>query len=85
MLNSALAIAHIEDLHRAAARGRMLRLAHRVAHERRVAATPNGILRTASSRPGDAVAPQADGMTPSEIPQAAPGLAELPSTDDLAA
>jgi hypothetical protein len=48
----ALATAHIEDLHRAAARRRAIRFARRVAHGPHV-----GL-------------PQADGMTPTEIPQA---------------
>ena len=38
-LTRALATAHIEDLHRAAARWHTIRLARRVAHEPRVAAT----------------------------------------------
>ncbi len=76
-LAQALAIAHIEDLHRAAARRHMIRLARRVAHEPRVAATPIGRLRSAPTRLGGRRAPQADGMTPSEIPQA--GLMAVPS------
>jgi hypothetical protein len=39
-LARALAAAHIEDLHRAAARRHTIRLARRVAHEPHVAATP---------------------------------------------
>ena len=39
-LTQALATAHIEDLHRAAARRHTIRLARRVVHEPRVAATP---------------------------------------------
>ena len=48
----ALATAHIEDLHRAAARRRAIRCALRVAHGPHV-----GL-------------PQADGITPTESPQA---------------
>jgi hypothetical protein len=72
----ALATAHIEDLHRAAARGRAIRFARRVAHEPHVAhdphvtATPIVMLRSASTRLGGRRVPQADGMTPTEIPQA---------------
>ena len=40
-LARALAAAHIEDLHRAAARRHTIRLARRVAHEPHVAATSN--------------------------------------------
>jgi hypothetical protein len=39
-LARALASAHIDDLHRAAARWHTIRLAHGAAHEPRVAATP---------------------------------------------
>jgi hypothetical protein len=48
----ALATAHIEDLHRAAARRRAIRCARPAAHKPHV-----GL-------------PQADGTTPTEIPQA---------------
>lgn len=49
-LSRALATAHIEDLHRDAARRHTIRLAHRVAHEPRVAVTPIALLRSASTR-----------------------------------
>ena len=48
-LARALAAAHIEDLHRAAARRHTIRLARRVAHEPPVAATPTAILRRVDS------------------------------------
>jgi len=69
-LLQALAAAHIEDLHRAAARRHAIRLARRVVHEPRVAATPIAVLRSASTRLRGLRA-QADGMTRTEIPQAA--------------
>ena len=47
-LSQALASAHIDDLHRAAARWHTIRLAHRATHEPRVAATPTAIQRSAS-------------------------------------
>ena len=49
-LARALAAAHIEDLHRTAARRHTIRLARDVAHEPRVAATPMATLRSASTR-----------------------------------
>ena len=49
-LARALATAHIEDLHRAAARRRAIRLARHVADEAHVAATPIAMLRSASTR-----------------------------------
>jgi hypothetical protein len=49
-LARALATAHIEDLHRAAARRHTIRLARRVAHEPRVAATPTAIQRPSQPR-----------------------------------
>ena len=49
-LARALVTAHMEDLHRAAARRRAIRLARRVAHEPHVAATPIAMLRSASTR-----------------------------------
>jgi hypothetical protein len=49
-LARALAAAHIQDQHRAAARSHTIRLAGRVAHEPHVAATPIAILRSASTR-----------------------------------
>jgi hypothetical protein len=67
-LARALATAHIEDLHRAPARRRAIRFARRVAHEPHVGATPIAMLRSASTRLRGR--PQADGMTPTEIPQA---------------
>jgi hypothetical protein len=66
----ALAAAHIEDLHRAAARRHTIHLARRVVHEPRVAGTPIAVLRSASTRLRGRRA-QADGMTPTEIPQGA--------------
>jgi hypothetical protein len=66
----ALATAHIEDLHRAAARRRAIRFARRVAHKPHVAATSIAMLRSASTRLCGRRVPQADGMTPTEIPQA---------------
>jgi hypothetical protein len=67
----ALATAHIEDLHREAARRHLIRLARSVVHEPRVAATPIAVLRSASTRLRGRRAPQADVMTRTEIPQAA--------------
>ena len=62
----ALASAHIDDRHRAAARRQTIRLAHRAAHEPRVAATPTAIQRSASeSAAWNSCAPAA-GMTPTE-------------------
>ena len=49
-LTQALVTAHIEDLHRAAARRHTIRLARSVVHEPRVAATPIAVLRSASTR-----------------------------------
>lgn len=70
-LTQALATAHIEDLHRTAARRHAIRLARRVANEPHAAATPIAILRSASTRLRGRRAPQANGMTPTEIPQPA--------------
>jgi hypothetical protein len=70
-LARALATAHIEDLHRAAARRHTIRLARRVVHEPRVAAIPIALLRSASTRRPETPRAQADGMTQTEIPQAA--------------
>ncbi len=70
-LARALATAHIEDLHRAAARWHTLRLARRVAHEPRAAATPTAIQRSASESAAWTSCAPADGMTPAETPQAA--------------
>ncbi len=58
-LAQALAIAHIEDLHRAAARRHMIHLARRVAHEPRVAAPPSGRPRSAPTRLGGRRSPTA--------------------------
>ena len=69
-LSRALATAHIEDLHRAAAERHTIRLAGSVGHEPHVAATPIAMLRSASTRLRGRRVPQADGMTPTEIPQA---------------
>ena len=69
-LARALATAHVEDLHRAAARRRAIRLARHVADEAHVAATPIAMLRSASTRLRRRRVPPADGMTPTEIPQA---------------
>jgi hypothetical protein len=65
-LARALATAHIEDLHRAAARRETIRLARRVAHEPHAAATPIAKLRSASTRLRGRRASQADGRTPTE-------------------
>jgi len=70
-LSRALATAHIEDELRAAAQRHTIRLARGVVHEPRVAATPIALLRFASTRLRRRRAPQADGMTRTEIPQAA--------------
>ena len=49
-LDRALVTAHIEDIHRAAARRRAIRLARRVAHEPHAAATPTQMPRTGGIR-----------------------------------
>ena len=69
-LARAFAAARTEDLHRAAARRRAIRFARRVAHEPHVTATPIAMLRSAPTRLRGRRMPQADGMTPTEIPQA---------------
>ena len=69
-LGRELANAHIEDLHRTAARRRAIRLARRAAHEPHVAANLIAMLRSASTRLRGRRVPQAEGMTPTEIPQA---------------
>jgi hypothetical protein len=69
-LTRALATAHVEDLHRAAARARTIRLARGVVHEPHTAATPIAVLRSASTRLRGRRA-QAGGMTRIEIPQSA--------------
>lgn len=53
-LARALASAHIDDLHRAAARAHTISLGHRAAHEPRVVATSTAIRRSASETPGTA-------------------------------
>ena len=60
-LARALATAHIEDLHRTAARSHAIRLARRVAHEPHAAATPIVILRSASTRLRNATRPTPTG------------------------
>ena len=67
----ALATAHNEDLQRAAARRQTIRLARRVAHEARVAATPIATQRPASESAGRTSCAQPDGMTPTEAAEAA--------------
>jgi len=71
-LARALASAHIDDLHRAAARWHTIRLAHRAAHEPRVAATSTAIQRSASESAAWTSCGLAAGMTPTETAQAAP-------------
>ena len=71
-LAQALATAHTDDLHRAAARWRTIRLARRVAHEPRVAATSTAIQRAASESAAWTSGSPAAGMTPTETAQAAP-------------
>jgi hypothetical protein len=66
-VHRALATAHVEDLHRAAAARHKIRLARRVAHAPHVAARPIAIARSASSRLPRRSAPQADVMTGTEI------------------
>ena len=71
-LAQALASTHIDDLHRAAARWHTIRLAHRAAHEPRVAATSTAIQRSASDSAAWTSSSPAAGMTPTETAQAAP-------------
>jgi hypothetical protein len=71
-LARALASAHIEDLHRAAARRHTIRIARRAAHEPRVAATSTAIKRSASKSAAWTSCAPAAGMTPTETAQAAP-------------
>ena len=68
----ALASARIDDLHRAAARRHTIRLAHRAAHEPRVAATPAAIQRSTSESAAWTSCAPAAGMTATETAQAAP-------------
>ena len=71
-LARALASAHIDDLHRAAARRHTIRLAHRAAHEPRVAATPAAIQRSPSESVAWTSCAPATGMTPTEAALTAP-------------
>ena len=71
-LARALASAHIDDLHRAAARWHTIRLAHRAAHEPRATATSTAIQRSASESAAWPPCSPAAGMTPTETAQAAP-------------
>jgi hypothetical protein len=71
-LARALASAHIADLNRAAARWHTIRLAHRAAHEPRVAATPTAIQRPAAESAAWTSCAPAAGMTPTETAPAAP-------------
>jgi hypothetical protein len=68
----ALASAHIDDLHRAAARWHTIRLAHRAPHEPRAAATSTAIRRSASESAASTSCAPATGMTPTDTAQAAP-------------
>lgn len=68
-LARALATTRVEDRHRVAVASQKLRLARRVAHGPRGAARRVARVRSASSRRRGRRAPQADGMTPTEIPQ----------------
>ena len=70
-LARALASAHIDDLHRGAARWHTIRLAHRATHEPRVAATPTAVQGSASESPAWTSCAPAAGMTPTETSQAA--------------
>jgi hypothetical protein len=70
-LARAIATALVEERHRAADRRQTLQLARRVAHQPHAAGTPMAIVRSASTRLRGRRAPQADGMTPTEIPEAA--------------
>ena len=69
-LARALATAHMEDLHRAAARRLAIRFPRRVAHEPPVGATPIAMLRSASTQLRGRRVPQADVMTPTQNPHA---------------
>src|SRR6478672_1586141 len=70
-LARALASGHIDDLHRAAARWHTIRLAHRAAHEPRVAATSTATQQSASESAAWTSCAPAAGMTPTETAQAA--------------
>ena len=71
-LTRTLASAHIDDLHRAAARWHTIRLGDRAAPEPQVAATPTAIQRSASESAAWTSCAPAAGMTPTETAQAAP-------------
>src|ERR1700759_141241 len=75
MLHSALAqavaSAHTDDLHRAAARWHTIRLARRAVHEPREAATPTATQRSASESAAWTSCARAAGMMPTETAQAA--------------
>jgi hypothetical protein len=70
-LARALATAHIDDLHHAAARWHTIRLARRATHEPRVAGTSTAVQRSASESAGWPWCAPADGMTPTETAHAA--------------
>jgi hypothetical protein len=65
-LSRALATAHIEDLHRAAAPRHAIRLARRVAHAPHIAAPLVPIVRCASTRLPGRRATRADDITPTQ-------------------
>ena len=69
-LARALATAHIEDLHRAAAERHSVRLARCAEHGPSGAAPRVVMLRSASTRLRRRRTPQADCTTPTEIPHA---------------
>jgi hypothetical protein len=71
-LARALAVAHSEDLQRAAARRQTVRLARRVKHELRLGPNPFAVQLSASESAASTSCVQADGMTPTETAQAAP-------------
>ena len=71
-LTGALAGAHVDDRHRAAARRHTIRLAHRAARGPHVAATPTAIERSASDSAAWTSSAPAAGMTPTETAHAAP-------------
>ena len=70
-LARALATAHIEDLQRTAARRRTVRAARHVVHEPHTTGPSNAPRRSALTRLRGRRAPQGDGMTPTEVSQAA--------------
>jgi hypothetical protein len=79
----ALASAHIDDLHRAAARWHTIRLADRAAHEPRAATTSAAIPRSASESAAWSSCAPAAVMTATATAQAAPrpcqSVVEVPS------